>query len=156
MVRDPKVDRLAQVDLFAGLDDRALGALAGIVDEVTFPDGGRLCREGETGSEALVLTAGRARVTHAGRHVATLDAPAVAGELALVTKRPRVAGVTAEGQVSALSVPANAFDGLLDDHPSIARRLLRVLADRVVAADLLAVGADPADPDPAHPDPADG
>ena len=148
MARDPKVDRLAQVELFSGLDDRALGALAGIVDEVTYRDGAVLCREGEIGSEALVLTDGRARVSHAGREVAVLDAPAVAGELALVTKRPRVATVVAVGQVAALSVPANAFDGLLDEHPSIARRLLRVLADRVVAADRSAVGADPVAPEP--------
>ena len=135
MARDPKVDRLAQVELFADLDDDALDALAGIVDEVTFPKDSTICREGETGSEALVLTSGGARVTAKGRQI-TDDLRADRRRRAGPGQQEGRAGatVTANAETEALSVPARSFDGLLDDHPSIARGLLRVLADRIAEA----------------------
>jgi len=53
------------------------------------------------------------------------------GEIALVSRSPRTATVTATADSRLLVVTASAFRGLLDHSPRIQLRVLEALADRL-------------------------
>jgi CRP-like cAMP-binding protein len=53
------------------------------------------------------------------------------GEIALVSKMPRTATVTATTDVDVLVITEHAFDGLLKKSPEIGRQIAEALAERV-------------------------
>ena len=53
------------------------------------------------------------------------------GEIALVTKMPRTATVTATSNVDVLVITERAFDTLLKNSPTIGRGVAEALAERV-------------------------
>ena len=61
--KDPKIDRLREVGLFAKCSDAELAKVAEIADEADLPKGHVLCREGEAADAAYVLVHGKAEVT---------------------------------------------------------------------------------------------
>jgi CRP-like cAMP-binding protein len=123
----PKKDILAmlgQVRLFEGLSKRELEAIyqAGKVTE--FPAGKAVVEEGATGLGFHLILEGEAAVTVGGRKRATLRAGNYFGEMSLIDGGPRSATVRAETPVRTLGITSWAFLPLLDDYPSIARKLL--------------------------------
>jgi CRP-like cAMP-binding protein len=58
--RNQKVELLREVPLFANLSKRELEEVARIADEIDFPDGRQLIREGARGREFFVLLDGDA------------------------------------------------------------------------------------------------
>jgi len=59
------------------------------------PAGKTLTREGDRGREFFVLVSGAAEVRRSDRHVATIEPGDYFGEIALLTKLPRTATITA-------------------------------------------------------------
>ncbi|HJW13350.1 MAG TPA: DUF1003 domain-containing protein, partial [Thermoanaerobaculia bacterium] len=57
------------------------------------------------------------------------------GELGLFDQQPRAATARATGGAQIVGVPAEAVSRLIDEHPSAARHFLRVVAQRLRAAD---------------------
>jgi CRP-like cAMP-binding protein len=88
-------------------------------------------REGEPGETFVVLVAGSADVQKGNRQIATLGAGDFAGEIALVTNAPRTATVRTTSHTTALRATRKGFAALLDESPSIQRKVLRALADRI-------------------------
>jgi MFS family permease len=74
-----------------------------------FSDGEVLIREGEMSTNVLLLTHGAVKVTKDDRHLAHLDAGEIVGEIAALHRVPRTATVTADGPVTAIGVPGEAF-----------------------------------------------
>jgi len=74
MARDPKVELLGGVPLFARCSKHDLEEIASIVDEIDLPAGKTLIREGESRKEFVVLALGaRTWLAHAERpHVPRL------------------------------------------------------------------------------------
>lgn len=131
---DQKIDVLSRVSLFAGLSKKELGEIARFVTEVNFAPGEHLAEEGELGRQALVLLTGTASVRKKGRKVAVVSSGDVVGEMSLVTHHPRTATVTAETDVSALVMDPREFASVMDDHPKVAVKVLRTVAERLVEA----------------------
>ena len=73
----------------------------------------------ETASQ--VQRRGEADVTRGGRQINTMKEGDFFGEIALVTKMPRTATVTAKTDVDVLVITERAFDGLLKKQPEIGR-----------------------------------
>lgn len=126
-----KVDAIARVPLFAGLSKSELGQVASIADEIDLPADKLLIREGERGREFFVLLEGEAEVTRKGKKLATRRSGEFFGEIALVSRLPRVATVKTRKPVRALVIRDVDFRALLRRTPTIAVKVLEALADRL-------------------------
>ena len=132
--RADKIDVLSRVPLFAGLSKKELGEIAHSVTEVQIEPREYIALEGDVGRGALVILSGRATVRKNGRKVAELSAGDVVGEMSLVTNRPRNASVRTDTLVAALVMNPREFATIMDEHPQVATKILRTVADRLVEA----------------------
>jgi CRP-like cAMP-binding protein len=129
--KDAKVELLKHVPLFAKLDKKGLEDVAHIADEIDLPAGKEMATEGDRGREFFVLLKGEAEVTRGGEKINTMKEGDFFGEIALVTKMPRTATVTATSEVDVLVITERAFDTLLKNSPTIGRGVAEALAERV-------------------------
>jgi CRP-like cAMP-binding protein len=130
-----KVELIKQAPLFERCSKRELKAVAALADEMDFPPGKTLTREGAPGREFFVLIEGSAEVRRKGRKINTMQPGDFFGEIALVTGQPRTATVTATATspVRALVLTDRAFKDLLRRTPSMQQKVLEALADRLPA-----------------------
>lgn len=131
--KDVKVELISRAPLFAGLSRRELARIAAIADEVDLPAGRTLIREGGRGREFFVLLEGEVEVTQKGRRRRILRGGDFFGEVALVSKVPRTATVTARTPVRVLVITDRRFETLLRDSPQIALKVLRAVGERLPA-----------------------
>jgi CRP/FNR family cyclic AMP-dependent transcriptional regulator len=129
--KDAKIDLLKNVPLFAGCSKTELQRIASLADELDLGDGATLIREGERGREFIVIAEGTVKVTRSGKQLRELGAGDFIGEIALVADVPRTATVTATSPVRLLVVTDRAFRGLLEQMPSIAKKVLQSLGERL-------------------------
>jgi CRP/FNR family transcriptional regulator, cyclic AMP receptor protein len=129
--KDAKMELLKKVPLFSKLDKKGLQEVAHIADELDLPAGKEMATEGDRGREFFVLLKGEADVTRDGTHINTMKEGDFFGEIALVTKMPRTATVTATSDVDVLVITERAFDNLLKKSPEIGRSVAEALAERV-------------------------
>ena len=135
MARDSKIEQLSQVRLFSAFNKKELGLITRASDEVAFPAGKELVKQGSTGHEFFLILEGECSVRRDGRHVATLKDGEYFGELALLDRAPRNATVVAETPVTLLVLGQREFNGVLDEVPVLAHKMLTVMAHRVREAD---------------------
>jgi len=133
--RNQKVELLREVPLFANLSKRELEEVARIADEIDFPEGRELIREGARGREFFVLLDGAVDVTQNGHRINQLGAGDFFGEIALVLPSSvRTASVTASTPVEALVVTGPDFRSLLQRSPKIELKVLKAAAERLSPA----------------------
>jgi CRP/FNR family transcriptional regulator, cyclic AMP receptor protein len=128
---DPKVQRLAQVQLFSTCSKRELSRIAALSDEVDVAAGKVLMRQGEPAHEAFVILKGRAKATIRGKKSAHMGPGEVFGEMALLHSAPRSATVTALSDMHLLVLSSREFSTLVEDVPSVARKVLAAMAERL-------------------------
>lgn len=133
--KDAKVRLLAGVDLFSGCSKSELSRIAALVDEIDVPAGRELTREGESGWEFFVIADGKAKATRKGRRIASFGPGSFFGEMALLDQGPRSATVSAETDMQLLVLTSRGFFTLVDDTPSVARKVLAGMAERLRAAE---------------------
>jgi CRP-like cAMP-binding protein len=92
-----------------------------------------LCREGERGQEFFVIMEGEAQITRDGKPLATRRSGDFFGEIALVEDVPRTATVTATTPIRFFVLTRQRFLRLLDEQPSVERKVLRALAKRLLS-----------------------
>ena len=131
---DTKVEALSAAPLFEGLSNKELTELAKRTEDLDFPAGKVLVREGEVGSEFYVVMEGDAEVTRGGNVVATHGPGGFFGEIALVEDVPRNATVTATTPLRCFMLTRGRFLRVLDEYPDVERKVMRALAKRLVAA----------------------
>ena len=129
--KDAKVELLKKVPLFSRLDKKGLQDVAHIADQLDLRAGKEMATEGDRGREFFVLLKGEAEVTKAGQRINTMKEGDFFGEIALVTKMPRTATVTATTDVDVLVITEHDFDALLKRSPEIGRGVAEALAERV-------------------------
>ena len=130
--QDRKVQALKRAPLFANLSRKELVQVARLTDDAEVPDGKVLCREGDLGREFFVLVEGSVEVATRGRRVATLGAGDFVGEISLLEPTPRTATVTAKTPLRLFVLTPKDFRRMLDENPSVERKVLRALARRVL------------------------
>jgi len=133
--RDPKVERLARVQLFSTCSKRDLSRIAALAEEIEVPAGRALMRRGDPGREAFVIADGRAKATIRGKGSAKLGPGECFGEMALLHSAPRSATVTAESDMRLLVLGSREFSELIESVPVVGRRVLSALAERVREAE---------------------
>jgi len=128
--KDAKVELLKRVPLFSKLDKKSLQDVCRIADELDLPAGKEMATEGDRGREFFVLLKGEAEGTKGGERIATMKEGDFFGEIALVTKMPRTATVTASSDVDVLVITERAFDSLMQNTPEIGRAVAEALMER--------------------------
>ena len=129
MAVDPGL--LRTVPLFSGMTDRAIGAVAELAEDVTYPAGHVLVAEGDSGDAFYILVDGSAAVSRSGAEVATLGPGATLGEISLVDGRPRTATVTCTTPVRAVVIERDGFERLMDGFPPVRLGVLMSLTERI-------------------------
>jgi CRP/FNR family transcriptional regulator, cyclic AMP receptor protein len=125
---------LSGVPLFSELSTKELNAIASAAKEVSHRAGSALAREGESGIGFFLITDGTAKVTVGGRARTTLRPGDFFGEISLLDGGPRTATVTAETDITTLGLTQWVFKRLIEQHPSIASKMLKVMAQRLRAS----------------------
>ncbi len=133
--RDVKLEHLGRTWLFSGCNKKELSLIGRASDEVGVDAGRLLCEEGKPGFEFFLILDGRAGVSRGGRKVATLRPGQYFGELSLLDRKPRSATITSETPMQLLVLDQRQFDGLMDQVPGIAHKLLTTMAERLREAD---------------------
>jgi CRP/FNR family cyclic AMP-dependent transcriptional regulator len=129
--QDTKVQALKAAPLFEGLSRKELVQLARVSEDLEVEPGTVLCKEGEIGHEFFVIVDGKVKITRKGRTVATRGGPDFVGEIALLEDIPRTASVTAQTPLRLFVLTRRDFRHLLDENPSVERKVLRALARRL-------------------------
>ncbi len=124
-------DALGGIDLFKGLPRPFRDAMAATMETRTVADGTELFREGEPGTELLLVHAGEVVVSKGGRQVATLGKGQAVGEMAALSAAPRAATVTAKGEVTVSVLDGAEFRALVASQPELGLALSKVLAERL-------------------------
>ena len=139
------------VPLFSGLTKRQLGAVAKLVDHMSFEPGSVLVEELDVGRRLIILREGTAGVIRRGaaapdgpnkgiaqgtsRRVGTVGPGDVVGELSLIDGKPTSASVVADTKLEALVLFRTRFNKLLGSMPELYPRLLVGMAARFRAID---------------------
>lgn len=131
--KDPKLEMLHSIPIFAKCAQSGLEQVAQLVDEVDLPDGHVLTREGQTGKEMFIVVSGQARAERGGKKLADFGPGAVFGEMALISEAPRNATITAVGPVRVMVVAHREFHSLMDRYPDFRMQILEGLASKVRA-----------------------
>jgi CRP-like cAMP-binding protein len=129
--RDKKIELIRHVPLFSRCSRKELAEIASLADEIDFPPGKEIIRQGERGREFFVVLEGSVDVIRGGRKVATLSDGDFAGEMALVSRVPRNATVKTTTPVRALVVSDQAFRSLMKRSSEIQLKVLEALAERL-------------------------
>ena len=132
MAKKSHHEHLRQVPLFAQLDAKELDAVGETATELDYEPGRVLMREGERAHEMFVIVEGTVEVTQDGEHVADVGAGGFVGEMALLAHSSRNSTVTTKDQSVVLHIDGRHFGALLERVPTIAAKMLPVVAGRVI------------------------
>jgi CRP/FNR family cyclic AMP-dependent transcriptional regulator len=131
--KDQKVELIKNVPLFARCSKKELAEIAHIADEIDLPAGKDFIRQGERGREFFVILEGDVEVSRDGQTLVARGSGDFFGEIALISKVPRTATVTAKTPVRALVITDRDFRTLLSHSPHIQVKVLEALAERLAA-----------------------
>src|SRR5438270_461226 len=124
--RTNKTQLLRNVSLFSACSTKELARIAADVDA-----GRVLTKEGTPGGEFFVIAEGQATAKIGKKKVATFGPGSFFGEMSLLDHGPRSATITADTPMHLLVVDPRSFASLVDDVPSVGRKIMRTLAERL-------------------------
>jgi CRP/FNR family cyclic AMP-dependent transcriptional regulator len=129
--REEIADILAGFTLFGDLQTPQLLGVAGVFDEVMFPTGERILRQGLTGSGFFVILDGTADVRIDGEKRASLGRGDFFGEVSILLGEPPTADVVASTQLRCIQIAGPNVEGFLVDNPKVMYRMLQAQARRL-------------------------
>ena len=136
MAARPKALDLKSIWLFSACTASELRKIRSSLDEVQVPKGKVLVEEGRIGLEFFLIVEGRAVGHPRGEGRWPPSGPGdYFGELALLDRRPRSASVVSETEMDLLVLSQRQFNGLLESVPTISRKMLAAMANRLREAD---------------------
>jgi cAMP-dependent protein kinase regulator len=123
---------LENVPLLASLTPNERQTIADALKPVTFAAGETIIRQGDEGSTFFILEKGHvvctAETDGVASEVGRLSPGHYFGEVALLTKRPRLASVTAVGEVSVLELDRRTFTRVLGPLTDVLKRNMAINA----------------------------
>ena len=129
---------LKRVPLFEHLTSGDIKQVASLAQEESFSDGVTIMQEGEIGDVMFIIISGEVRilVTQGQKEmeIARRKAGEYVGEMALISREPRSATVSAVGDVRALCIDQKSFESLLRDRPDASLAVIQVLCERLKEA----------------------
>jgi len=129
------IDLLGQVPLFSSLSRRHLRQVAEHADIVSFRERETIVETGQPGGTFYVILEGEAKVVRGTRTLGRLDPGDFFGEISLLDGGPRTATVVAQTPVTAIRVFKRSFDKVVAQEPTVAAKILAVVARRLREAE---------------------
>lgn len=133
-----RLDLLRAVPGFRTLPPGALADVAAVASVRRFERGELLCRQGDDADGFYVLESGEVDIFLRRRtetvRIAAGGRGAVMGEMALITRSPRVADVVGRVAGEALCVSSDAFHALEESRPELLEVLTEIAAARLGSA----------------------
>lgn len=131
--KSPTTTNLRSFSFAESATDAELARLETLSTTVDVPAGRTLMRQGDFGSEVLLLVAGELMVERDGEAVAVVTPGAAVGEQAILLNAPRNATVRAATDATVIAMTRSEFNTVLDECPNIARNILWQAVERASA-----------------------
>jgi hypothetical protein len=127
---------LRRVPLFLELSPADLKHVAEIASEHLYPDGEVIAGQGEPGEEMYVVVSGEigvmvGREGGASIEVARRTPGDCIGEMAVISRAPRMASLVAHGPVRTLAIDRQRFERILRERPEASLAVMGVLCERL-------------------------
>ncbi len=135
-----KNDRLLAVPMFSACTRKELDLVAKLTTETELPEGSVLIAEGQPAHELVIILEGDAIVTRKGLEVSRIGAGDFVGEVALLDNGPRTATVIATSPLRVEVIEARDFEQLMQEVPTVTRKVAIGLARRLRASDEMLTG----------------
>jgi signal transduction histidine kinase/CRP-like cAMP-binding protein len=131
---------LQSLPVFKDIPQTDLTQIAGQMRRRRLSRGTVIFRQGDPAREFCLLTAGRLELTVQGGDpeappVGVIEAPSWFGELAILTRQPRTATVTAATDSEVWTLSRNRFEAMFSRHPEMGRNLILSLGERIQQKD---------------------
>jgi CRP-like cAMP-binding protein len=127
------VSLLRNVPIFYNLNDDSLRSLLEIVEEVSFPSGEAIVKEGSRDDTLHIILAGSVEVRKSGKAIANLGIGQFFGEMAFLDDLPneRSADVVSIEQTRCIAIPGWSWYSFLRKNPDVAIEVIRTLGHRL-------------------------
>lgn len=126
---------LAKVPLFASCTPEEIERIASAAQENAFDAGQLIITQGTPGQAFYLVLSGRVEILRDGRSLGAYGPGDFFGEMSLLDNAPRSATIRAIEDTRCLMLSSWDFKSVLEEHPSIAVKLLEVLSRRLRVAD---------------------
>lgn len=124
-----------RVPLFADLSPADIKQVAAIAQEESFSDGDMIVYQDEIGDVMFIIVSGEIKVLTSKNQkeveIARRKVGEYVGEMALISREPRIASLQAVGNVRALCLDQRSFESLLRDRPDVSISVIRELCGRL-------------------------
>jgi len=124
-------DTIANFALFADLTTPQVEGVVHSFEEVLFPEGQKILRQGLTGSGFYIILDGEAAVLVDGQERARLKRGDFFGEVSILLGQPPVADVVATQEMRCLVLAGHLVQPFLLDNPPVMYRMLQAQARRL-------------------------
>jgi CRP/FNR family cyclic AMP-dependent transcriptional regulator len=102
-----------------------------------FEPGQVIFKEGDPGETMYAVLEGRVEVAVGGNVVETVEEGGIFGEMALIDAGPRSATAVAATAAKLVTVDRKQFTFLVQEHPTFALQVMKIMAERLRRADAL-------------------
>ncbi len=126
-----KVVALQGVEVFKDTPPEQLALVAAIAEEVQLPAGTELSHQDDPPGDMWVVLEGSVSIVRNGKKLGELGSGEALGTWALFEDEPQQVTATASEETRALKIDRWGFDEAIDEHPEIARSLIRQLIQRL-------------------------
>jgi len=121
--RSETMAKLKRVDRFSGLSDRELKKVAEAGTYLKLPAHRTLMSETTPADKAYVILAGEVAIRHQGETIATVGAGNIVGEVGILQKRLRTAGVVALSDLEVVHFTNDDLSRLVSQIPALEEAL---------------------------------
>ena len=127
---------IRKIDIFSGLEDKLLRKVAQTATTHTWSRGEVIVREGEAGIGMYFLVRGQVAMSGGSAGNQELSAEQFFAEVALMAfsdHKPRLDSIISVADTECLLLPRDTFLRLMEEHSSLALRMARLMAERLLA-----------------------
>jgi len=126
---------LARVPIFANCTPTEIEAIVAVAQESGFQAEQIIVTQGTPGQAFYLILSGRVEIIRDGQSLGAFGPGDFFGEMSLLDQAPRSATIRALEPTLCLMLSSWDFKALLEQHPSIAVKLLEILSRRLRVAD---------------------
>jgi CRP-like cAMP-binding protein len=127
--------QLGRLGIFADLSEAELRDVAAELDERSFPEGGWVLRQGETGTGLFIVVDGEVGVVIDDEERATLATGSFFGEVSVLLGEPVTADIVVRKQLRCLVIPPQRAEEFLLSYPRVMYRMFQIEARRLRTVD---------------------
>ena len=127
--------QLGRLGIFADLTEAELRDVAAELDERSFPEGGWVMRQGETGTGLFIVVDGEVGVVIDDEERATLATGSFFGEVSVLLGEPVTADIVVRKPLRCLVIPPQRAEEFLLAYPRVMYRMFQIEARRLRTVD---------------------